>query len=138
VTSEQDDPQVPPAAFSYRFVRAGGPGGQHVNKVSSAVQLKVHLGRTRLPEPVKARLRKLAGSRLTSADEVTIFADEHRSQRRNRDAALARWEDMLTEARRMPNRRVATRPSRAKQQARVDRKKRLGQTKALRRKPTLD
>lgn len=132
------DPNVPDSALDYQFVRARGTGGQHVNKVSTAVQLKVQLARTSLPEPVKARLRKLAGSRLTSADEVLIFADRYRSQLRNKEEATERFLALLESARRTDKKRVATRPSRAQKKARLDRKKRQGTTKKLRGRPPLE
>ena len=109
-----------------------------MNKVATAVQLKVQLGRTTLPAAVKARLRKLAGSRLTHADEISIFSDQHRSQLRNKEAAVERLEAMVREARQVPKRRVATKPSRAQKRARLDHKKQKGQTKKLRGKPPLD
>ncbi len=132
------DPEVPTTALDYQFVRARGTGGQHVNKVSTAVQLKVHLGSTHLPEPVKDRLRKLAGSRLTSADEVLIFADRFRSQLRNKEAAGERFLELLDRARSPDKKRIATRPSRSQKKARVDRKKRHASTKKLRGRPSLD
>lgn len=132
------DPDIPSAALDYQFVRARGTGGQHVNKVSTAVQLKVHLSRTRLPEPVKARLRKLAGSRLTAADEVLLFADRHRSQLRNKEEATERLLDLLDRARRTEKKRIATQPSRSQKRARLERKKRQGSTKKLRGRPSLD
>ena len=136
MTDELIDPNIPESALDYQFVRARGTGGQHVNKVSTAVQLKVHLGRTQLPESVKARLRKLAGSRLTSADEVLIFADRHRSQLRNKEDATERFLALLEEARKTNKKRIATRPSRSQKKARLDRKKRQGTTKKLRGRPS--
>ena len=132
------DPQVPETALVFSFVRSGGPGGQHVNKVATAVQLKVALGRTLLPDPVKARLRKLAGSRITHADELMIFSDRHRSQLRNKEDVLSRWEALLTTARTPPKRRVATKPSHAQKRRRLDNKKKQGRMKKMRGKPPID
>ena len=132
------DPQIPASALEFQFVRARGAGGQHVNKTSSAVQLRVHLGRTRLPESVKARLRKLAGSRLTGQDQVVIFADRSRSQLANREDATGRFLDLLEQARTPDKKRIATRPSRSQKKARLDNKKRQGQTKKLRGRPPVD
>ena len=134
--SDSGAPEIPEAAFSFSFVRAGGAGGQHVNKVAPAVQMKVHLSRIDLPQSVKARLRKLAGSRLTGADEITLFADRFRSQLRNKEDALERWQEMLEKALVPPKRRVATRPTRAQKRARMDRKKKQGNTKKLRGRPS--
>lgn len=138
MTDGPTDPQIPESALTYHFVRARGAGGQHVNKVSTAVQLRVHLGRTQLPEPVKARLRRLAGSRLTNHDEVLILADRHRSQLRNKEDATERFFELLKSARTTDKRRIATRPTRGQKRARMDSKKRQGNTKKMRGKPTLD
>ena len=132
------DPDIPEGALSFQFVRARGAGGQHVNKASTAVELKVRLASTTLPEPVKARLRRLAGSRLSRQDELVIFADRYRSQLRNREDALARLAGLLREARAAPKKRVPTRPSRKQKAARQEQKKRQGQIKRLRGKPALD
>jgi len=132
------DPDIPGHALSFQFVRARGAGGQHVNKASTAVELKVRLGATTLPEPVRARLRRLAGSRINRRDELVIFADRHRSQLRNREDALQRLAALLRQARSTPKKRVPTRPSRSQKEARRDQKRRQGQTKRLRGKPTLD
>jgi ribosome-associated protein len=136
-TDTPHDPEVPEEALSFSFVRSGGPGGQHVNKVATAVQLKVALGRTHLSEAVKARLRKLAGSQATHHDDVVIFAHRFRSQLRNTEDALDRWRALLEQARVTPKRRVATRPSRAQRQARLDDKKKHGRIKKLRGKTRL-
>jgi ribosome-associated protein len=132
------DQQIAGEAFKFSFVRAGGAGGQHVNKVATAVLLKIQLGRTGLSEPVKARLRKLAGSRLNHADELSIFADRYRSQLRNKEDALLRWNELLTQAQKTPKRRVPTRLSKSKSKARMENRKKQGRVKNLRRKPSLD
>lgn len=138
MSQEPLDPQIPDAALTYQFVRARGTGGQHVNKVATAVQLRVHLDRTHLPEPVKARLRKLAGSRLTAQDEVLIFADRRRSQLRNKEDAAERFLELLQSARHTEKKRIATRPSRSQKQARLDSKKQQGRTKQMRGKPQVE
>ena len=122
-----------------RFVRASGPGGQNVNKVASAVQLRFDAaGSANLSEAVKRRLRRVAGSRMTAEGEIVIHADRYRTQSRNREDALDRLVDMIREAEHVPKRRIPTRPTLASKTRRLDGKARRGQVKSRRRKPTLD
>jgi ribosome-associated protein len=115
-----------------RFVRASGPGGQHVNKVSTAVELRFNIGTSSLPADVKDRIRSLAGNRITSEDVLLIDSREHRTQAQNRDAARARLVALLQHAAKRPKKRRPTRPGKAAREQRLDAKKRRGEIKATR------
>lgn len=121
-----------------RFVRASGPGGQHVNKVATAVELRFDIGRAVLPDDVKARLRDLAGSRVTADDVLIIDSREHRTQGQNREAARERLIEFLRAASRRPRRRLATAPSAGARERRLTTKKRRGSIKAGRGRPADD
>ena len=129
---------IPDDALSFSFVHASGPGGQHVNKVATAVELRLHVARSGLHPAVQDRLRTLAGQRLTNKDEIVIFAQESRSQLRNRAAALLRLGELIREAKVRPKRRIASKPSRAAKRRRLDGKKRRGAIKQNRSRPRLD
>ena len=130
---------IDPDEIQESFVRAAGPGGQHVNTTSTAVQLRFDVRRSpSLPDDVRHRLERLAGRRLTRDGVLVLVAQGHRSQLRNREEALARLIELIREATHKPAPRVKTKVSRAAKKRRVDDKKRHGTVKSLRRTRTSD
>jgi ribosome-associated protein len=125
--------EIPDSDLEVAFVRSAGPGGQNVNKVASAVQLRFSLARnTTLRDDVKERLRALAGHRMTDAGDLLIVARESRSQEQNRRGAEERLLELVRRALVVPKKRHATKPTRASRERRLDTKARTRKNKKLR------
>ena len=130
---------IPDSEISVSFVRASGPGGQNVNKVSTAAQLRFDLqGSSVLTPGVKARLRALSGRRLIADGTILIVARNQRTQEHNRRDAEERLSDLIRRALIAPKARKATRPTRAARERRLEHKTHQGRTKRLRTRPGRD
>ncbi len=133
-----DDTQIPEDALSERFLAASGPGGQNVNKVATACQLRVDVFKLGLNPEAYERLKAIAGSRMTTGGELVITARRFRTQEANREDARRRLAEMIAEAHVVQRKRKPTRPSRAAKAKRVDEKKGRSAVKAARGRVRLD
>ncbi len=129
---------IPEEALSESFIAASGPGGQNVNKVATAVQLRCDVFKLGLAPYAYARLKELAGSRMNSAGEIVITARSYRTQEANREDARARLAELIAKAHIRQAKRIKTKASRAAKAKRVDAKTKRGTVKAARAKPRID
>jgi len=134
-----DTLSLDPREIEESFIRASGPGGQNVNKLATAVQLRFDLARSpSLPEAVRSRAARLAGSRLTKEGVIVISASQYRTQAQNRADALGRLVDLLAKAATPPRPRKPTRPTKASKTRRLESKAHRGSVKKMRRKSPLE
>ncbi len=131
--------EIPDDELEFAYIRSPGPGGQNVNKVASAVQLRFHAAAsTVLDDWSRTRLATLAGRRLTREGWLVLAAHRHRTQEANRRDALERLAELVMAARERPKPRRATRPTRAARERRIEGKKQRTQTKRMRTRPDVD
>ncbi len=133
-----DDLSIDESLITERFVRSSGPGGQHVNKTESAVQLRFDVSASALSDAIKQRLKRIAGTRMTQDGVLILHVEDHRSQDRNRAEARTRLKRLVEQATRKPKPRIKSRPSLSSIKRQKDKKAKKSQTKSLRQKPRLD
>tara|TARA_A100001037_G_C15138001_1_gene632119 strand:+ start:485 stop:913 length:429 start_codon:yes stop_codon:yes gene_type:complete len=130
--------EITKESISLDFVRSSGPGGQHVNKVSTAVLLRLNVRKTLFSSNIKSRLLHLSGSKATNSGEIIIKANRYRSQTRNREEAIDRLNQLVVGAKSTPTPRLKTSLKASKKKQRVDQKKRRGKIKRNRGRPSYD
>lgn len=130
--------QIDERELTFAFIRAAGPGGQNVNKVATAVQLRYDVRGSSLPEDVKARLIKLAGRRMTQEGAMVIEARSFRTQEKNREDAIARFVSLVRRAVEKPKTRKRTRPTKGAKEERLKVKKKRGEVKRERQRKVFD
>jgi len=128
-------PTIAESDLEFSAIRASGPGGQHVNKVSTAIQLRFNIRNSTLPDEHKEKLLRFSDQRITKDGLIVIKAQTHRSQDKNKQEAIVRLQQLVAKATRSWPKRVATRPSKASVRRRLDRKKKQSTRKLLRRPP---